>query len=123
MTEFATLTLEVEEHGREVQLLPRPAYATYLPCRARVASELRGRPEGWSGSEAWAGAFALGPVLRRLSVLRGSGDRVEELVLVLGPPSAPTVEALVAAHVVPHLHEIRVSVVDAASHELAAASN
>jgi hypothetical protein len=33
VNESAVLTLEVEQHGREAQLLPRPAYATDLPCR------------------------------------------------------------------------------------------
>lgn len=38
-----------------------------------------------------------------------SAQRREELVLVVGPPSAATVEAFHAAHLVPHLDEARVA--------------
>lgn len=59
--------------------------------------------------------------LSKRGVLSGSSNRADELVLVLLPPSASTVEALVAAYVVPHLLEVGVSGVDSASDELAAA--
>jgi hypothetical protein len=93
VTELAVL-VEVEEHGREAQLLPRPAYATCLPCRAmgscllmwdvtgvRLGALSHGR-EGCSGARFCAAGLSLvggsvrfgaGPVINyRVMVSRAS---------------------------------------------------